>query len=102
MSVHLPLATRLNEAARAGVTLCPPCDSAHRDSRLVAGYPWVIQWLLLADRKSTRLYSRHLVISYAVFCLKQKTGDDRLSHARVVFAAGRRRLAQPGVKQVPV
>src|SRR5256885_12947339 len=26
-----------------------------------------------ADRKSTRLNSSHLVISYAVFCLKKKT-----------------------------
>src|SRR5256885_3595829 len=26
------------------------------------------------DRKSTRLNSSHLVISYAVFCLKQKQG----------------------------
>ena len=25
------------------------------------------------DRKSTRLYSSHVVISYAVFCLKKKT-----------------------------
>src|SRR5256885_2829459 len=37
----------------------------------------------LQDRKSTRLNSSHLVISYAVFCLKKKknlnvgsTGDD--------------------------
>src|SRR5256885_11959956 len=30
------------------------------------------------DRKSTRLNSSHLVISYAVFCLKKKrTADDR-------------------------
>src|SRR5688500_19945945 len=28
-----------------------------------------------ADRKSTRLNSSHLVISYAVFCLKKKTGS---------------------------
>src|SRR5256885_10755479 len=28
--------------------------------------------LILADRKSTRLNSSHLVISYAVFCLKKK------------------------------
>src|SRR5256885_11451304 len=28
--------------------------------------------LLLIDRKSTRLNSSHLVISYAVFCLKKK------------------------------
>src|SRR2546426_3185777 len=27
---------------------------------------------MLADRKSTRLNSSHLVISYAVFCLKKK------------------------------
>src|SRR5256885_5499523 len=28
-----------------------------------------------ADRKSTRLNSSHLVISYAVFCLKKKQND---------------------------
>src|SRR5256885_7301209 len=28
--------------------------------------------LLIRDRKSTRLNSSHLVISYAVFCLKKK------------------------------
>src|SRR6266850_2800141 len=31
-----------------------------------------IDVLLSADRKSTRLNSSHLVISYAVFCLKKK------------------------------
>src|SRR2546426_9381989 len=29
------------------------------------------------DRKSTRLNSSHLVISYAVFCLKKKKNHDR-------------------------
>src|SRR5256885_10076292 len=29
-------------------------------------------WRLRSDRKSTRLNSSHLVISYAVFCLKKK------------------------------
>src|SRR5256885_10988373 len=29
--------------------------------------------IVRADRKSTRLNSSHLVISYAVFCLKKKT-----------------------------
>src|SRR2546426_9650528 len=29
-------------------------------------------WLPSQDRKSTRLNSSHLVISYAVFCLKKK------------------------------
>src|SRR6266566_5939698 len=36
----------------------PPDPKAHRKG--------------LADRKSTRLNSSHLVISYAVFCLKKK------------------------------
>src|SRR5688500_9426695 len=31
------------------------------------------------DRKSTRLNSSHLVISYAVFCLKKKTQDEHLA-----------------------
>src|SRR5256885_13312105 len=33
-----------------------------------------------ADRKSTRLNSSHLVISYAVFCLKKKKTSDRRNH----------------------
>src|SRR5256885_3095689 len=33
----------------------------------------VVDRVLQADRKSTRLNSSHLVISYAVFCLKKKT-----------------------------
>src|SRR5690625_4591080 len=30
------------------------------------------KWRILADRKSTRLNSSHVAISYAVFCLKKK------------------------------
>src|SRR5256885_16082904 len=33
------------------------------------------------DQKSTRLNSSHLVISYAVFCLKKKKEDSRSSTA---------------------
>src|SRR5256885_3918810 len=46
------------------------------------------------DRKSTRLNSSHLVISYAVFCLKKKNGrlsgsvEGKLMVATVNFAAG--------------
>src|SRR5256885_3363013 len=39
-----------------------------------------------ADRKSTRLNSSHLVISYAVFCLKKKTDDE--AHWAGVDVAG--------------
>src|SRR5258708_17482550 len=43
--------------------------------------------LLALDRKSTRLNSSHQIISYAVFCLKQKiSGAARaLSAARLVY-----------------
>src|SRR5256885_9800116 len=34
-------------------------------------------WVAMGDRKITRLNSSHLVISYAVFCLKKKTKYDR-------------------------
>src|SRR5256885_12519381 len=33
-----------------------------------------------SDRKSTRLNSSHLVISYAVFCLKKKKKTERTEH----------------------
>src|SRR3989454_4647211 len=40
--------------------------------------------LVLGDRKSTRLNSSHLVISYAVFCLKKKkiSNASHTAHAR--------------------
>src|SRR5207253_10918824 len=34
------------------------------------------------DRKSTRLNSSHVAISYAVFCLKKKTKTTRIPHNR--------------------
>src|SRR5688500_19062428 len=36
---------------------------------------WVQNPVHVSDRKSTRLNSSHLVISYAVFCLKKKITD---------------------------
>src|SRR5437899_8792548 len=37
---------------------------------------------LARDRKSTRLNSSHLGISYAVFCLKKKNKNKRLMHSQ--------------------
>src|SRR2546426_5725284 len=47
---------------------------AVRDSALLCGerYHTATRYLGQRDRKSTRLNSSHLVISYAVFCLKKK------------------------------
>src|SRR5256885_5782030 len=45
-------------------------DADHRAVPLLPGYRDIMSMVL--DRKSTRLNSSHLVISYAVFCLKKK------------------------------
>src|SRR5256885_3362730 len=37
-----------------------------------ASIVWFLFMMVAEDRKSTRLNSSHLVISYAVFCLKKK------------------------------
>src|SRR2546426_6487192 len=42
---------------------------------------------LSLDRKSTRLNSSHLVISYAVFCLKKKKVNEEVAHDRVSSSA---------------
>src|SRR2546426_3321515 len=39
--------------------------------------PGYIKWSKIIDRKSTRLNSSHLVISYAVFCLKKKKKKEK-------------------------
>src|SRR5256885_3863929 len=43
-----------------------------RDHQAVTGVVRFAVKFVLRDRKSTRLNSSHLVISYAVFCLKKK------------------------------
>src|SRR5256885_4895145 len=37
------------------------------------------------DRKSTRLNSSHLVISYAVFCLKKKKKEEKISRCSITI-----------------
>src|SRR5256885_6099433 len=45
---------------------------AAQDGHLIVRVSWVFGPDRPRDRKSTRLNSSHLVISYAVFCLKKK------------------------------
>src|SRR5256885_3455864 len=54
------------------------------------------------DRKSTRLNSSHLVISYAVFCLKKKKiSHDVVCCARVDSDAVRERVTDLCFEQLP-
>src|SRR5256885_9608655 len=62
---------------RSGVAVMFEHVIARFDPRRVSSRP--------LDRKSTRLNSSHLVISYAVFCLKKK----KLKRRRLVIAVHR-------------
>src|SRR5699024_12868317 len=50
------------------------------------------QTLTLEDRKSTRLNSSHVSISYAVFCLKKKKTKIRRTHTSDILLAVRGRF----------
>src|SRR5256885_10012901 len=57
----------------------PVADAPWLTLPKLAGIDYPLQFSLpdvLTDRKSTRLNSSHLVISYAVFCLKKKSKAD--------------------------
>src|SRR5688500_19588835 len=58
-------------AGEAGAPLPKRALVARRDGRIADAVAWK------RDRKSTRLNSSHLVISYAVFCLKKKNSMKR-------------------------
>src|SRR3989442_6652101 len=51
-------------------------DIAHQDCAAIL--------LRILDRKSTRLNSSHVRISYAVFCLKKKTTDKPLHYIHAI------------------
>src|SRR5437773_9188406 len=48
-----------------------------RDSTRLPGF---FDWDMRLDRKSTRLNSSHITISYAVFCLKKKKKTTKTKH----------------------
>src|SRR5256885_7674378 len=52
------------------------CSTTHAFGRGAVSRPPSNTRPLMLDRKSTRLNSSHLVISYAVFCLKKKNQTD--------------------------
>src|SRR5690625_6291344 len=69
------------------LTLDPPDEPAQQ----LEG--WVLPGLV-EDRKSTRLNSSHVAISYAVFCLKKKTREPL--HISCTHKCGCHRWRLPG------
>src|SRR5690606_41561698 len=55
--------------ARAGPPSAPPCATGARHREFLPAAPGISPRALPTDRKSTRLNSSHVKISYAVFCL---------------------------------
>src|SRR5437667_9856977 len=51
----------------------PKARGSNPLGRTIEGACWAVSSVDGADRKSTRLNSSHITISYAVFCLKKKT-----------------------------
>src|ERR1039457_2348486 len=79
IQVSCPLCAQFDLGANGQTGLCPPCHIRPLHTRFVA-FPGKHTLGLVVDddariecidRKSTRLNSSHLVISYAVFCLKK-------------------------------
>src|SRR5690606_39501930 len=71
----------------------------------IGGYNFMWAWATgraagIGDRKSTRLNSSHVKISYAVFCLKKKTSDatspaSAPSSSKTTSTASRRSTGPP-------
>src|SRR5439155_25602582 len=54
----------------------------HEDAQIVSGHRQAARLGKRRDRKSTRLNSSHVAISYAVFCLKKKKKSKETRRAR--------------------
>src|SRR5256885_12208357 len=85
LSLHdaLPISRRPSRwTTRSRSACCSRQAAAVGCSQVSAATP--ASWIPPADRKSTRLNSSHLVISYAVFCLKKKIETSLHTHRRAV------------------
>src|SRR5256885_3758302 len=70
-STLFPYTTLFRSARRIAGHAARPVDARDDDRLLLDEVAEIGE--VPGDRKSTRLNSSHLVISYAVFCLKKKT-----------------------------
>src|SRR5690349_25117242 len=66
--------TEIYTSLHDALPICAATSRRWPDQSLPARRVFTTQrWLSCEDRKSTRLNSSHVEISYAVFCLKKKT-----------------------------
>src|SRR2546426_4675465 len=91
-STLFPYTTLFRSAARHVRTPAHPRAVGRDGAVTPVGYDGALV-CTRQDRKSTRLNSSHLVISYAVFCLKKKKKQPRQSLTQ--SRSNRRRLTPP-------
>src|SRR5947199_3377900 len=85
-STLFPYTTLFRSTVRSGLRSLEPVDNGTADDVPVEAET-------SADRKSTRLNSSHLGISYAVFCLKKKKTHNKLIDITDVNLKHRSRVA---------
>src|SRR5256885_10243807 len=74
-STLFPYTTLFRSVPEAPAPVVEVSEGGHSAPQELHGPPWMAETAddrSDGDRKSTRLNSSHLVISYAVFCLKKK------------------------------
>src|SRR5256885_13323493 len=81
----------LHDALPISQCPCATPSASTRGREPESPRPWALE-SALPDRKSTRLNSSHLVISYAVFCLKKKS---LLLEQKVIHPSSSRNITQP-------
>src|SRR5258705_6558568 len=82
-STLFPYTTLFRSQVLAMRSVSPGSALHGLSDRLSAGGLRAVKGGTFADRKSTRLNSSHLGISYAVFCLKKKKRKNFLSSKRL-------------------
>src|SRR5690349_23344581 len=75
----------------------PEKDATDRTYSLDNRDGWVERIRLSRDRKSTRLNSSHVEISYAVFCLKKKKKKKNYSNIKRARHSSHRQLHDEGI-----
>src|SRR5699024_12772593 len=69
------------ELTELALRVLDPTEFSIQSGRSIASFSRInlsLLWVALVDRKSTRLNSSHVSISYAVFCLKKKIIKKRM------------------------
>src|SRR5690625_5666946 len=80
VSTSMSMATALQVMAHqpGDTTIRTECHTAH----LLTASGTSETWGTLPNRKSTRLNSSHVAISYAVFCLKKKKVNNNINYSK--------------------